>query len=161
MVGTNEDKGIIVVGHEAEPENTFLRTDRGEMVSGDGTQRTRWKSFITVKTKIEIIRYLNGEIPENKLLELVPNAHGVLRGFKAVLGELMKVHGTRITTCVVCGTTILRRRVLAGRPNYCDSERCKKIQKLGHSRPATLDSVPVPTRNCLREIQSYNGGYSE
>lgn len=114
-----------------------------------------------MKTKIEIVRYLNGEIAEGKLLELVPNPHDLIAGFKAVVGEMMQVHGARVTTCSICGAILLRRRVLAGRPNYCDSERCQKIKKLGHNRPVTLDSVPVPTRNCLREIQSYNGGYSE
>jgi hypothetical protein len=114
-----------------------------------------------MKTNIEIIRFLNGEIAGDKLLELVPEPHDLMGGFKAVLVELMKVHGTRVTTCAVCGSIVLRRRVLAGRPNYCDSERCKKIKNLGRSKPVTLDSVPVPTRTCIREIQSYNGGYSE
>ena len=117
--------------------------------------------FKDMKPTHAMIHFLNGEIPEDKLVELVPERHDLIAGFKTVYAELAKAHGTKVTLCAICGTAILRRRVLAGRPNYCDSERCQKIKKLGHDKPVTLDSVPEPTRNCLREIQSYNGGYSE
>jgi hypothetical protein len=108
-----------------------------------------------------IIHFLNGEIPESKLLELVPETRDVLAGFKEVYQALIKDRGSKVTVCAICGTAILRRRILAGRPNYCDSERCEKFKKLGHEKPVTLDSVREPTRSCMREIQSYNGGYSE
>lgn len=119
------------------------------------------KSNKNMKPKHAIIHFLNGVIPENKLVELVPAQHDLMAGFKEVYAELGKVHGSKVTVCAICGTTILRRRIMAGRPNYCDAERCQKIKKLGHDKPVTLDSVPEPTRNCIREIQSYNGGYSE
>lgn len=108
-----------------------------------------------------IIHFLNGEISEDRLVELVPDSHDLIAGFKTVYAELAKFHGAKVTLCAICGTAILRRRVLAGRPNYCDAERCKKIQKLGQGKPVTLNSAPVPARNCLREIRTYNGGYSE
>jgi hypothetical protein len=118
--------------------------------------------FKSMKPTNPIIQFLNGEIPEDRLFELVPERHDLIAGFKEVHTALTKVFGTKvITVCAICGTAILRRRVLAGRPNYCDAERCKKIQKLGQGKPVTLNSAPVPARNCLREIRTYNGGYSE
>lgn len=108
-----------------------------------------------------IIHFLNGDIPQTQLVELVPQQQELIAGFKDVLAALAKVQGVKVTLCAGCGAVILRRRLAAGRPSYCDAARCQKIKKLGHDKPVTLDSVPEPTRNCIREIQAYNGGYSE
>lgn len=114
-----------------------------------------------MKPSIEIIRFLNGEIPEDNLLELVPERHDLITGFREVYLALAEGQRAKVAHCAVCGTLLLRRRVLTGRPNYCEAERCRKIMKLGRDRPVTLDSVPEPTRSCYREIQAYNGGYSD
>lgn len=109
------------------------------------------------------IRYLNGEISQGKLIELVPNTFDLVGVMANLVDETLKVSGlTKITVCHNCGELVLRRRIRPGYNVYCDREKCQKVKKLGHDTPVSMDTIggdnnPSP----YREIRQYNGGYSE
>lgn len=112
------------------------------------------------------VAFINAEISVGKFLEIVSERYDVaevLRGVtQAAMAENQKNH---IAFCCRCRKLVFRRRA-AKTPCYCEDPDCKAVQKklakLRNERPVSLDSIPSNfSHSTAREINSYNGGYSE